>query len=242
MSDWAGKTDQGEQERSDAPEGRLRNLHVRGCLGRALSEAQPRVLARWWGKGPFSGPDSERGAHHEAALDEARQEAQRGVLQAIRQRAEVEARDVAHQHRVRHAARARRCEERYAQRHCLLVIPPQKLRSALILSRPQQETRSKGRTTLRSAGASFLFCHSSCAAEFRAFLLVPVMLCPAAALALQQGGTASCVLALATSLTRYDVSVRLCHVEGGKSNLQMQITTLQSANILPSTTSTNCWQ
>lgn len=79
------------------------------------------------------------GAHHKATLDEARQEAQRGVFQAIRQRAEVKARDVAHQHCVRHSAGARGREERYAQRHRFLVVSPQELRSALTPSRPQQD-------------------------------------------------------------------------------------------------------
>ena len=73
--------------------------------------------------------------YHKAALDEARQEAQRSVLDSVGQGAELQARDVSHEHRVRHPAWPRAGEEGNAQSHRLLVVSPQQLHARSAVSK-----------------------------------------------------------------------------------------------------------
>lgn len=81
--------------------------------------AQPHTEVR--GAGP--------GQHRDAPLDELRQHAQHGALDAVRERAVLHARDVRGQHGVRLAARARRVQVCDPQRNRLAVVAPQQLRA-----------------------------------------------------------------------------------------------------------------
>ena len=95
-----------------------------------------KVNSPWAFKNSFQGGDDQElragsghghEAHHKALFDEARQEAEGGVLDARRHGAEGQPRHIAHQHGVRDAARLGRHEECDAQCNRLPVVPPQQL-------------------------------------------------------------------------------------------------------------------
>lgn len=67
--------------------------------------------------------------HRDAALDELGQHAQHGLLDAVRERAVLNARDVRDEHRVRLSAGPSGVQVRDAQRDRFAVVAPQQLHS-----------------------------------------------------------------------------------------------------------------